>query len=87
MAANARPIFPAIPRMSGGKVIAADTNDMTPATNPVTLSTAGESGARINTDYADHPSIPHLPAGRSIVGAVGTTAASSRIAAGWRGDC
>lgn len=48
MAANTQPIFPISPKVSGGKVITADTSYENPVTNPVTLFTAGENGARID---------------------------------------
>ena len=48
MAANTQPIFPNTPKVSGGKVITADTSYENPVTNPVTLYTAGANGARID---------------------------------------
>ena len=48
MAANTQPIFPIMPKVGGGKLISADTSYENPVTNPVTLFTAGENGARID---------------------------------------
>ena len=48
MAANTQPIFPITPKVSGGKVITADTSYETPATAPVTLFSAGANGSRID---------------------------------------
>jgi len=46
--ANTQPIFPVTPKVSGGKVITADTSYETPTTNPVTVFTAGSNGSRID---------------------------------------
>lgn len=48
MAANTQPIFPITPKISGGKVITADTSYETPTTAPVTVFTAGTDGSRID---------------------------------------